>query len=171
MAILQVSDFQSGRFRIPVKSVQDASLLEKIDTVESIYLPRLFGVDLFKLFIADLSVGTPQTPSSPRFVKVFDPFIDQNDEFLTQSEGIKVMLQGLVYYLYVRDRVTRVTTDGVKVTTGENSDNISAIGHDINSRFNEAILTFKVIQHFMFSVDEDTYTEFEGVEERFNHIF
>ena len=99
MAILQVSDFASGRYKIPVKTNQDAGLTEKIDFVENTYLPRLFGVELYDLFIADLSVGTPQVPSDPRFLQVFDPFKDQTDDCLTQSEGMKVMLQGFVYYL------------------------------------------------------------------------
>ena len=171
MAILQVTDFQSGRYKIPVKTVQDSGFTSIIDKVENTYLPRLFGVELYDLFIADLSVGTPQVPSDPRFLKVFNAFNDQTDDCLTQSEGMKVMLEGLVYYLYIRDRVTRVTVDGVKVTTGENSDNVTAIGHDITSRYNEAILNYQTIQNYMLNVDPDTYPEFEGVHERFNHIF
>ena len=170
MAILQISDFQSGRYKIPVKTLQDEGLQEKIDFVENTYLPRLFGVELYDLFIADLA-GTPSIPMSARFLQVFDPFNDQTDDCLTQSEGMKVMLEGFVYYLYVRDRVTRVTTEGVKLTTGENSDNITAIGHDITSRYNEAILNYQTIQNYMLDVDPDTYPEFEGVHERFNHIF
>jgi hypothetical protein len=170
MAILQVSDFASGRYKIPVKTNQDAGLTEKIDFVENTYLPRLFGVELYDLFIADLA-GVPGVPVSARFLQVFNPFNDQTNDCLTQSEGMKVMLEGLVYYLYIRDRVTRVTTDGVKVTTGENSDNVTAIGHDITSRYNEAIQNYQTIQNYMLNVDPDTYPEFEGVLERFNHIF
>jgi hypothetical protein len=171
MAILQVSDFASGRYKIPVKTNQDANLTATINTVESAYLPRLFGVELYGLFIADLSVGTPQIPSDPRFTKIFDPFIDQTDDCFTQSEGIKIMLQGFVYYLYVRDIVSRVTTDGTKVTTGENSDNVSAINHDVTSRYNDAIRSYQAIQNYMCVVDEDTYPEYEGVYEPFNHIY
>jgi len=127
-------------------------------------------VELYELFIADLA-GTPGVPTSARFLQIFNAFNDQTDDFITQSEGMKVMLQGLVYYLYTRDRVSRITTDGLKVTTGENSDNVSGIGHDLNSRYNEAIANYKVIQHYMCYVDPATYPEFEGVIKRFNHTF
>ena len=171
MAILQETDFDNGRFELPTNTFQETSLTDYIDRVEAYYLPRLFGVELYDLFIADLSVGTPQTPSDPRFTQVFNAFNDQTDDCLTQSEGMIVMLKGFVYYLYVRDRVTRVTTDGIKVTTGENADNVTGIGHDLNSRYNEAIETYKVIQNYMLNVDDATYPEFEGVNERFNHVF
>jgi len=171
MAILQISDFASGRYKIPVKTSNDAGLTAMIATVESTYLPALFGVELYDLFIADLGIGSPQTPSDPRFVQVFRAFNDQTDDFLTRSEGMIVMLQGLVYYLYVRDIVTRVTTDGIKATKGENSDNVTAVGKDINSQYNEAILNYKVIQNYMLNVDPDTYPEFAGIDEHFNHPF
>lgn len=166
MAILTTSDFSSGRYKIPVNPNQTTDLTSYIDTVEERYLTRMFGKALYDLFIADLVGGVPVTP---RFTFIFDAFSDQTDGVLTESEGIKEMLKGFVYYLYVRDRVTRVTTDGVKVTIGENSENMSAIGHDITSRYNEAILTYKVIQNYMFIVDDATYPEYEGVTQRFNH--
>lgn len=170
MAILQVTDFANGRYKIPVKTTQDTGLIAMIATVENEYLPKLFGVELYDLFIADLS-GTPSIPGSARFLQVFNAFNDQTDDFLTQSEGMKVMLEGLVYYLYVRDRVTRVTTDGVKVTVGENSENVTAVGEDINSQYNDAIHNYKVIQNYMLNVDPDTYPEFAGIDEQFNHPF
>ena len=171
MAILEESDFDSGRFELPTNTFQEESLDDYIEKAEKKYLPQLFGVELYDLFIADLSVGTPQVPSDPRFLKVFDAFIDQTNDCLTQSEGMKAMLKGFVYYLYIRDRISRVTTDGVKVTTGENSDNVSGIAHDLTSRYNESINIYKVIQNYMLNVDPDTYPEFLGVNQRFNHIF
>ena len=170
MAILQISDFNTGRFRIPTNTFQEDDLDAFIVRVEAEYLPPMFGVELYDLFIADLA-GTPQVPVSARFLQIFNPFNDQTDEIFTQSEGIITMLKGFVYYLYIRDRVSRVTTDGLKVTTGENSDNVTAIGHDITSRFNEGVETYKVIQNFMLNVDPDTYPEFEGVNQRFASIF
>jgi len=171
MAILQESDFESGRFELPTNTYQEQSLTDYIDRVEAYYLPRLFGVELYDLFIADLSVGTHQTTSDTRFVKVFENFNDQTDGILTQSKGMKVMLQGLVYYLYIRDRITVVTTDGIQNTASENATPVTGIGHDLNSRYNESIETYKVIQNYMLCVDTDTYPEFEGINERFNHVY
>ena len=159
MAILQITDFDNGRFELPSNTWQDDSFLEYINRVETKYLPQLFGVELYNLFIADLT-GTPEVPTSARFLQIFNAFNDQTDDFITQSEGMKAMLQGLVYYLYTRDRVSRITTDGLKVTTGENSENVSGIGHDLNSRYNEAIENYKVIQYYMCYVVLTTYPEF-----------
>lgn len=170
MAILQESDFDSGRYEIPTNTFQEESLEDYIDMVESTYLPQLFGVELYDLFITDLT-GTPSVPQSARFLQIFNAFNDQTDGCLTQSKGMKVMLQGFVYYLYPRDRVTRITTDGIKVTTGENSDNITGIGHSLTSRYNDGIEAFQAIQKYMCTIDPDTYPEFEGVYKRYNHIF
>ena len=171
MAILQDTDFNEGRFKIPTNTFQEDDLDSYIDRVEAYYLPRLFGVELYDLFIADLSVGTPQTPSDPRFTQIFNAFNDQTDDCFTQSEGMIEMLKGFVYMTYTRDRVSRVTTDGIKVTTGENADNVTAIHHDLNSRYNESIHTYKVIQNYMFNVDPDTYPEYEGINLKYNHTF
>jgi hypothetical protein len=170
MAILQITDFASGVYKIPVKTTLDASLLAMIDKVESEYLVKLMGVELYDLFVADLA-GTPSVPVSARFLQIFNAFNDQTDDCLTQSDGMIEMLKGLVYYLYVRDNVTRLTTTGVKVTTGENSDNVTAIGHDITTRYNNAIENYKVIQNYMLIVDPDTYPEFAGVAQQYNHIY
>jgi hypothetical protein len=170
MAIQQESDFNSGRFTIPTNTWQGDSLDDYITRVEAEYLPRLFGVELYDLFIADLT-GVPGVPVSARFLKVFNAFNDQTGDCFTQSEGLKVMLNGLVYYYYLRDRVSRVTTDGIKLTTGENSDNVSAIGHDLTSRYNESIKSYKVIQNFMFNVDAVSYPEFKGIFKKFNHPY
>jgi len=170
MAILQETDFNNGRFELPTNTFQQNSLDDYIGRVESEYLPRIFGVELYDLFIADLA-GTPSVPTSARFLKIFNAFNDQTDDCFTQSEGLKVMLQGLVYYYYLRDRVSRVTTDGLKVTKGENSDNVSAIGHNLTSRYNESIMNYKVIQNYMFTVDAVNYPEFKGIKKQYNHTY
>ena len=171
MAILETSNFDNGRFELPTNSYQEDSLENCIDRVESEYLPRLFGVELYNLFIADLTPSTPQTPQSARFIKLFEPFIDQTDDCYTRSEGMIEMLKGLVYYLYVRDNVTQFTTVGTKKTTSENATNITAHGQDITSRYNEGIQIYKVIQNYMLNVDPNTYPEFKGINERFNHPY
>ena len=171
MAILQETDFDNGRFEIPTNTYQDDTLNDYIDRVENYYLPRLFGVELYDLFIADLTPSTPQEPQSARFLQIFNPFNDQTDDDFTQSKGIKVMLQGLVYYTYVRDNVSVVTTGGTKQTSSENATNVAASSVMVDSKYNEAIETYKVIQNYMLNVDPDTYPEFEGINERFNHSF
>ena len=171
MSIQQETDFATGRFRIPLDPQQEADLQSYIDDVEAEYLPKMFGVELYDLFIADLALPVAGEPTAPRFIKVFEPFIDQTEEILTQSEGIVKMLNGITYYLYVRDLIGKVTTNGTKVTISENSVNISGVQYDISSRYNDGIANYKTIQNFMLNVDPTTYPEFKGVNERFTSIF
>ena len=174
MAILTINDFENGRFKIPVNPKQEIDLMDKIQYVEDNYLPKLFGVELYDLFIADLALPTAGEPTDPRFIKLFNSFNYQNSggcADLVRSEGIKQMLKGFVYYLYNRDIVSRITTVGIKKTESENSINMTAISHDITSRFNESVSTYKAIQFYICETDDFDYPEYNGVNQRFNHIF
>jgi hypothetical protein len=173
MAILTPTDFASGRYKIPLNPKQlVGDMPDYIDRVEAYYLPRLFGKVLFDLFEADLALPIVGDPTAPRFVYVFNPFTNQDDDnYFLQSLGIKDMLKGFVYYEYGRDHVTRLTTTGIKLTEGANSSNVSGIHHDLNSRYNESIQTYKVIQFYMDVTEDQDYPEFEGIIERFNHTF
>jgi hypothetical protein len=81
------------------------------------------------------------------------------------------MLKAFVYYLYTRDTTSRITTVGIKQTESDNSINFSAIMHDITSRYNDGVATYKAIQYYICENDEFEYDEFEGVNEPFNHPF
>lgn len=167
MAILTTDSFKNGRYKIPLNPKQETALEEAITYCEDFYLPKMFGVELYNLFIADLVGGVP---TAPRFVKIFDPFNDQTDEILVRSEGVKEMLKAFVYHRYVRDVTTRVTTVGIFKSTNENAEHVSAIGHDVTIRYNEGVKSFKTIQYYMDVIDPDNYTEFEGVKLNFNHV-
>jgi hypothetical protein len=169
MSILSISDFSTGRFEIPTNPKQDAGLQLSIDYVEGYYLPRLLGVELNTLFLADFSGGVPV---SPRFIVIFDPFtIQDDDECIFSSDGIKEMLKGLVYYHYGRDQQTRLTTVGAKATNSENSENKSSIEHDLLSRFNQALESYHSIQFYCDDYISEDYPEYKGVHERYNHPF
>ena len=169
--ILTTDDFSTGRFKIPKNTKQTADLQVYLDRVEAEYLPQLFGVELYNLFVADYNSAPAGQPTAPRFILIFDPFLFQDDQRYLRSEGIKEMLKGFVYYLYLRDRITRVTTTGLKETKSENADNVSGTHHDLNSRFNEAVESYQAMQSYMLNVDPDDYPEFKGIVQRYNHIF
>ena len=169
MAILTTDDFKNGKYYIPLKGVeQTTDFNEYISRYETTYLSRMFGKELYDLFITDLSGGVP---TSSRFIFVFDPFIDQTDNSLTESKGIKEMLKGIIYFQYLRDRVTTVGTDGIHMTRSENSETMNGINHSLISRYNEGIETYNLIQNYMFCIDPDTYPEFDGVNQDFAHGF
>lgn len=171
MSILAPSDFNIGRFIIPKNPDQTNDVQAYIDRIEAYYLPRLFGKVLFDLFETDYAIsGTG--PTDPRFIAVFEAFTTQTTQSdFQQSLGMIDMLKGFVYFEYVRDNVTRLTTTGIKRTDSANSENVSAIHHDINSRYNESIATYLAVQYFMSQTNEVDYPEYEGIILKFNHTF
>lgn len=174
MSILAISDFDNGRYSIPTNQKTQIDLQKTIDFVEAHYLPRLLGVDLYVLFLADLALPVVGAPTSPRFIKIFNAFNYQptgDCDEITQSKGIKDLLEAFVYYLYTRDITSRITTVGIKQTDSDNSTNFSAIMHDITSRYNDGITTYKAIQFYICDSTEFDYPEYRGVYEPFNHPF
>jgi len=157
--IIQLNDFKSGEFRIPKTTWQELTLQSYLDKYERKYLIRLFGRELYDLFIANLVGGVP---TSQRFIDVFNEFTDQNDCGFCDSEGMKLMIQGFIYFHYVRRTFTRNTTDGVKQTTAENSVNPDTIFAELSTRFNNAVESFACIQKFMCE-NSEIYPEYDGV--------
>ena len=168
MSIIQVTDFANGKFIIPTNPMQTTDLQTYIDDAQRSFLVQLLGVELYDLFIADLVNNVPQ---SARFIKIFDPFNDQTNDVLTISDGMKEMLKGFVYYLYLRDLVNRATTTGLTKSLPENADNVSGVWYDLNRRYNESVETYKVIQNYMLVLYPTNYKEYEGVNLDYNHNF
>ena len=168
MSILTLTDFDNGKFSIATNPEQSIDLQSQIDFVERTYLVELLGVELYDLFILDLS-----NPSlTPRFQFIFDAFNYQNtdNKILIQSEGIKQMLKAFVYFLYVRSITTVQTTVGIKRTESDNSNNVSAIHHGITLKYNDGIKNYDAIQYYMID-NEDIYPEFLGIHKCFSHPF
>ena len=159
MSILQITDFDNGRFKIPTNSFQEMDLEDYINKYELKYLPLLFGVELYELFEADLVAGVPQTP---RFEDVFNAFLLQTDCDYCNSEGMKEMMKGFVYFHYTRDTFTRNTTNGVKQTFSENSVSLDTVSADLTTRYNEGVNTFQCIQRKMCD-ESETYPEYKGL--------
>lgn len=172
MSILTLTDFETGRYAIPLNPIQGPDLQIQIDYVENYYLKRMFGLVLYDLFVLDLAAPTVGEPTDPRFVKVFNPFDFQDtNEIIYSSEGIKEMLKGFTYFYYLRDLNKRVTTVGTTIVKSANSENVSALWENVTSRYNEAVNTYWTIYLYMLDFDSATYPEFEGVEIRKSNQF
>ena len=117
--------------------------------------------------IRDSPSGIPKG----RFIIPFKPFNLQNDRVLIQSIGIEEMLKCFVYYLYLRDDVTRSTTVGLERILGENSEKANGISHDLTSRYNEGVDAFKTIQYYMRHFDAITYPEYNGIEISYANMY
>lgn len=162
--ILTTADFSTAPFQLTLDPNQEADLLVLIQEVEDEYLPILFGLELYELFIADLALPVVGEPTAARFVKVYNPFNDQTDDILIRSEGIEIMLKSLVYFEYVRKLPVEVTTVGIKKTDSNNSVNVTAVKFDLIRRYNRGIDTLKTLQYYMLDVNPDDYPEFKGTE-------
>jgi len=168
--ILTIDSFDFGRYEIALDPEQEQDLELYIDRVEKEYLPKLFGKELYLLFVVDWNAVPAGVPTAMRFKFVFDPLLEQNDCVMVQSLGIEEMLKGIVYYLFIRDQITRSTTLGVDSFIGENVETKTALQHDTTGRYNEAIDTFKTIQYFMSTYQPEDYPEYKGVDVRFANI-
>ena len=157
--IVQLNDFKDGEFRIPKTSGQEDTLQNYLNKYERHYLVRLFGVELYDLFILNLVAGVP---SSQRFEDVFNEFVDQDDCLFCDSQGMKLMLEGFIYFHYVRHTFTRNTTNGVKQTKSENSESLETVSADLTTRYNNAVETYRCIQRRMCN-NSDIYPEYNGV--------
>ena len=169
--ILSIEDFETGRTKIALNPEQEIDLDEYIDRVESEYLPKLFGKELYNLFVADWNSAPVGIPTANRFDIVYSEWTFQDDTVMIQSEGMLEMLKNFVYYLYLRDDVTRSSTVGLERVFGENTESVSAIGHDITSRYNEGVDTFLTIQYYMAQFDKINYPEYKGVKVEFASIY
>jgi len=168
--ILTIDDFEVGRTKIALDPEQETDLESYIEQVENDYLPKLFGVDLYNLFVIDFNLPLAGTPKG-RFIIPFNEFNLQNDCVLIQSIGIEEMLKCFVYYLYLRDDVTRSTTVGLERILGENSEKANGISHDLTSRYNEGVDAFRTIQHYMSQFNAIDYPEYKGVNLSYANVY
>jgi hypothetical protein len=177
MSIVKPEDFTLGYYYIPKNENQKQSLQSYIDNVECEYLPDLLGVELYELFIADLD--TNNVPQTQIYKDIFDPFKKQeptqcigSTSPIINSKGMKEMIMGIVYFVAMRDRTSRIATTGIKRTDGMNSENVNGVEHDLNGRYNKGVETYKAIQYFIVRINDCVdYPTFLGVDTRYNQTF
>ena len=142
--IVDVADFV-GKYELHTGMYDQAKLQEYIDIYEKRYLVELFGAELYNDFIADLN--TQNVPKSPNFLFVFNPFYENVMlHTIIQSEGIKQMLKGFIYFEYLKDTTNQMTPNGVVIPSNENSTTASTLYTMMYARYNEAMRSFRAIQ-------------------------
>jgi hypothetical protein len=147
-----------GKYSLSTGMFSTSKLQEYIDRYEPRYLKELFGVDLYDQFVSDLSGGVPQ---SPNFLKVFNAFSENVGGYyytynrhyqyteLLDSEGIKEMLKGFIYFEYAKDLKNQMTPYGNVTQNAENSDITNTLFSLMYTRYNEAIRSFDSIQQYI----------------------
>jgi hypothetical protein len=156
--IIAPEDLEVGRFSLAINNYSEEENQAYIDYYEKFYLTRLLGADLYTLFINDLLNGIPQTQ---RFIDIFNPYSIDKDNCLYISDGIKVMLEGLVFTEIARKDIKR-TLAGSTRNVSDNGEIIPAGRTYLTQAFNLSVDTYQEIQSFI-EDDEATYPEYNGV--------
>ncbi len=130
---------------------------------EARYLRDLLGVELYDLFNADL---TNQVPADARFVKIYDELYQDETGYQIQSEGMKNMILGFLWFEYVRSTKYKHTDTAVVVNAQEISRTAGWTEGFIYKIYNESLKTYWAIQCYVNVVDSATYPEFKGLRKK-----
>lgn len=155
--ILSIQDF-TGKYQVSTGMYDQAKLQDYINRYEPRYLKELFGITLYNDFQSDLLNNVPQ---SPNFLVLFNPlsedigynfyYFNGTYEGINQidSEGIKEMLKGFIYFEYVKDLSNQITPIGLVKPDNENSTVANTLFSMIYTRYNEAIRSYNSIRDFI----------------------
>jgi len=155
--ILSIQDF-TGKYQVSTGMYDQAKLQDYINRYEPRYLKQLFGVSLYNDFQSDLLNNVPQ---SPNFLILFNPLSEDMGynfyyfngvyEGVNQidSEGIKEMLKGFIYFEYVKDLSNQITPIGLVKPDNENSTVANTLFSMMYTRYNEAIRSYNSIRDFI----------------------
>lgn len=155
--ILSIQDF-TGKYQVSHGMYDQAKLQDYINRYEPRYLKELFGVTLYNDFQSDLSSNVPQ---SPNFLILFNALSEDMGynfyyfngiyEGVNQidSEGIKEMLKGFIYFEYVKDLSNQITPIGLTKPENENSTVANTLFSMMYTRYNEAIRSYNSIRDYI----------------------
>ena len=169
MAILQASDFTDNPiYNIALTMQAECEIDAMIDDVEKNTLQDLLGCDLYTLFIADLTVPTPQVPQTQIYIDIFEPFCFDHELCGPQnSKGMKDLLMGFVYFEWHRYNQNKSTSTGVVRGDSENSNLATAEAFGIYNKYNRAVETYRSIQQYIYD-NSTVYPDFAGQRKLFN---
>ena len=155
--IISIQDF-TGKYQVSTGMFDQAKLQDYINRYEPRYLKELFGITLYNDFQSDLLNNVPQ---SPNFLVLFNPLSEDLGynfyyfngiyEGVNQldSEGIKEMLKGFIYFEYVKDLSNQITPIGLVKPDNENSTVANTLFSMMYTRYNEAIRSYNSIRDFI----------------------
>ena len=156
--MIVVAEFR-GKFELAINNNTTSKIQSYIDRYEDIHLIELLGKELYDLFIAN--------PADPEFLAISEPFTFQSDcGKVWQSQGMKSMLLGFVYFMYTRDNKTTQTTAGVVKLKADLSSVPSNMSTMNWQRYNESVDTYDAIQAYILDNESD-YPTFKGVNKQY----
>jgi hypothetical protein len=155
--ITSISDYK-GKYKLSTGMYDQNKIQDYIDRYEPRYLRALMGVDLYNQFESDLDGGIPQ---SPNLLKIYNALYEDVGSFYyhwkrvyemydqIESEGIKEMLKGFIYFEYAKDLVNEMTPYGNVKPVAENSEVANTLFSMIYTRYNEAIRSYQSVQDYI----------------------
>lgn len=164
MAITQTTDF-INRFHLSKTNLNTALLQDCIDRFEKKYLIKLLGAELYDLFID----GIEEMVVDPIWTALLEDFHIDNNGCLIESEGIKVMLLGFIYYEYVKIQTEKQTPIGNTQPAAENA-SLIGVSSIVVQRQIWSTDTYKAIQQYIL-LNIDDYPTFNGVEMKYEYLF
>ena len=170
--LIDTDDFQNeelyAKYYIPFNSNlcgSEEQLEGYISRYEKRYINELLGVELAKLFIADLEPNSKE-PQSPIYQAIYYPIEEdlpkgtiqyygyyaekcgcQNHMILTN--GMKSMLMGFIFFEYMRDQPYFKDLTGVNTKKSENSNRAKFSEWGIDQYYNESIEDYQQIQYYI----------------------
>jgi hypothetical protein len=174
--LVKTTDF-TGLYYIAQTTYTTPILQAYIDEFEKTYIRKLLGLTLGDLFIATV---VNNVPVGARYLNVFNPLAIQVSglnngvslvgEFYTEgrifeSRGMKEILKGIIYCLYVQGTQAHHSQSGVAkslgdvgiVMTGESAARMGEIRH------NGIISDWEAVQYYI-HVNAATYPEYDGLQ-------
>lgn len=162
--LITTQDF-TGKYKIAQNSFSELDAY--INRYEAKYLIDLLGAELYKLFKNDINSGTKQ-PNTPIYKTIYDPILEDVNGCIINSDGLKNMILGFVYFEYLRDEKFKSTVSGKVVNSSEISRESTFDESNVYSRYNESIATYNTIRYYI-SLHLEDYPLFNGVSKKFAH--
>lgn len=160
--LIDIDDFV-GRCEVSKNNFTESKLNKYISLYEEQTLIKLLGNELFLLFKANVVLNGNQQPSAGRFLTIYDPITNDEEENNPEASlGMKQLVLGVVYYKYKRDEYI-ATISGQKKGKSETSLDVTFDQWNLDGRWNESVRAAKSIQKYI-NDNDDTYPEYNGSE-------
>lgn len=153
--LIQKTDFV-GKWTL-AKNAND-NISAYIEQYEESLLIQLLGKDLFELFKDDVNVTTHK-PETAKYLVIYEKLVLDWCGREWQSDGMKNMLLGLIYFEQSRDNRQKQSMAGLVQPKVETAD--AASPTLVYTRYNDAVLTAKIIQQYILDNSEE-YPDFNG---------
>lgn len=146
--IVSIGDF-TGKYELHTGIYDQGKITAYIAKYEPRYMRELLGAQMYTDFVSDLDQQTNE-PKSPNFQTLYNPFaVDVNLYRILESEGIKEMLLGFIYFEYTKDTSNTMTPFGNTVSRSELSKLATSLQSLMYNRYNESVRTFMAIREYI----------------------